>query len=61
MFYDLTDESWERAEECRREAERTTNAHDKAAWLLLAEDWLALAQRLTAVVQQSDDEACLTS
>jgi hypothetical protein len=48
MFDNVADESWQRAEECRREAERAIKADDRAAWLSLADEWLKLAQN-TAV------------
>jgi hypothetical protein len=48
MFDNGADESWQRAEECRREAERAIKADDRAAWLSLADEWLRLAQK-TAV------------
>jgi hypothetical protein len=35
---------YERADECRREAARATNAADVLAWLSLADEWRRLAQ-----------------
>ena len=32
------------ARDCEREAERTTSPLDKEAWLLLADDWIKMAQ-----------------
>jgi hypothetical protein len=37
------DEYRQKAEECRSQAGKASNAVDKAAWLKLAEDWLHLA------------------
>jgi hypothetical protein len=34
----------ERAEECRRESERSFDARERAEWLSLADDWLKLAR-----------------
>lgn len=34
----------ERAEACRRKAEAVTNVRDRAKWLKLADDWVALSE-----------------
>jgi hypothetical protein len=34
----------ERAEECRRRAEAVSHPRDRAQWVKLAEDWIALSQ-----------------
>lgn len=34
----------ERAEACRRTAEAVTNVRDRAKWLKLADDWIALSE-----------------
>jgi hypothetical protein len=47
MANDPANEYHEKAEECRRAATATTSAHDKAAWLKLAEQWQTLAEHAT--------------
>jgi hypothetical protein len=34
----------ERAQECRRKAELVSDPRDRAHWLKLADDWIALSQ-----------------
>jgi hypothetical protein len=40
----VTDEYRKQAEQCRKNAEGSLKQEDKAFWLLLAENWLKLAQ-----------------
>jgi hypothetical protein len=40
----VTDEYRKQAERCRKNAEGSLKQEDKAFWLLLAENWLKLAQ-----------------
>jgi hypothetical protein len=42
MFLDL-DEARQRAEQCRREAQRAIHTVDVLAWLSLADEWRKLA------------------
>jgi hypothetical protein len=44
MLTDIAEEVRERADECRREAARATNAADVVAWLSLADEWRQLEQ-----------------
>jgi hypothetical protein len=41
---DTAREMRERSEECRREAERSCHASERAEWLTLSNEWLKLAQ-----------------
>jgi hypothetical protein len=52
MFTDVTEEVRVRADECRREAARATNAADVMAWLSLADEWRKLSR--------ADDGDCAT-
>ena len=40
----ITNQYRKRADECRDQAEKATRPIDKTAWLVLAEDWLKLAE-----------------
>jgi hypothetical protein len=43
-----------KAEECRREATRTENYDEKAAWLRMAEDWLKLSRAVGRDAAEQD-------
>ena len=48
----------ERAEACRRKAEATPDARDRAKWLKLADDWMTLSEIpfQTRIPQSSEDK-----
>jgi hypothetical protein len=42
----LSTEYRAKADDCRRQSERSIRMADKARWLIIAEEWLTLAQQI---------------